>query len=225
MSRWSCKNGRACRAANACEPTLHKGEDLRSGIARLKRRCRELRADAHRVASAPLPLSHAKERAREIVSSWAQRGAPNVSPLIEHENGEIAWPMRTLQSQIFNAEGQRPIAFAEVPDLVATLSWLFPDAMLKWLDGMLAEEADDASALSIAERQTQSAQIVGDLLSIERDLAALTWRGLDEGLPVWFPQDLSVAAMLAAELVTIPASNGGRTSPEHGAYDIIGGRR
>jgi hypothetical protein len=93
--------------------------------------------------------------------------------------------MRTLQSQIFNAEGQRPIAFAEVPDLVATPTWLFPDAMLKRLDGMLAEEADDASALSIAERQTQSAQIAGDLLSVERDLAALTWRGLDEGLPVW----------------------------------------
>jgi hypothetical protein len=69
-------------------PKLAKSEDILAAIARLERRCRELRADLHRVASAPLPLSHARERAREIVQTLARAGAPNVSPLIEHESGE-----------------------------------------------------------------------------------------------------------------------------------------
>jgi hypothetical protein len=91
-------------------------------VARLERRCRELRSDAHRVGSAPFPSSYSKERMREIVQTWAQQGAPNVSALIEHEHGEIAWPMRTLQSRVFNAEGPRPNAFAEIEAVIPTLA-------------------------------------------------------------------------------------------------------
>lgn len=100
-------------------------------VARLERRCRELRANAHRVESAPFSIEHARQRAHEIVQGLAQRGAPNVPMLIEHEHGEITWPLQTLQSRIFNAEGQRPIGFAEVPDTIATLAWLFGDVMVK----------------------------------------------------------------------------------------------
>ena len=58
-------------AEYAAEPKVLKNEDILAGVARLERRRRELLADAHRVASAPLPLSHAKERMREIVQTWA----------------------------------------------------------------------------------------------------------------------------------------------------------
>jgi hypothetical protein len=142
-----------------------------------------------------------------------------------HERGEVSWPTRTLQSTVFNADGPRPVAFAKVTDLIATLSWLFPDAMVKRLDAMLAEEADDASALSIPDRRGQALQIQSDLLAAERDLAWVVWRGLDEGLTVWFPQGLSAVAILGAELMTLPAGNRPGSSPEHASYSLIGGRR
>jgi len=119
----------------------------------------------------------------------------------------------------------RPVASAEVTDVIATLSWLFLDAMVKRLDAMLAEEADDASVLSIPDRQGQALQIQSDLLAAGRDLARVVWRGLDEGLSVWFPQGLSAVAILGAELVTLPAGDRPGSSPEHASYSLIGGRR
>jgi len=119
----------------------------------------------------------------------------------------------------------RPVASAEVTDVIATLSWLFLDAMVKRLDAMLAEEADDASVLSIPDRQGQALQIQSDLLAAGRDLAWVVWRGLDEGLSVWFPQGLSAVAILGAELVTLPAGDRPGSSPEHASYSLIGGRR
>lgn len=77
---------------------------------------------------------------------------------------------------------------------------------------MIAEEADDAAALSITERQTQSAQISGDLLAAERDLSWFVWSGLSQGFTVWFG-DVRPAAILGAQLVTIPPGNGGGSSP------------
>ena len=93
-------------AEYVAEPKLTKNEDILAGVARLERRCRELRADAHRVESAPYPLSHARSRLVEIIERLAQ--APNVSALIEHAAGEIAWPTRSVQSQ--SAERRRRTA-------------------------------------------------------------------------------------------------------------------
>jgi hypothetical protein len=92
--------------------------------------------------------------------------------------------------------GPRPVAFAETEAVIPTLAWLFGDAMVKRLDAMIAEEADDASALAIPDRQRQAAQIQGDLLAVERDPAWFTWAGLSQGLPVWFGE-ISPAAILA----------------------------
>jgi hypothetical protein len=101
--------------------------------------------------------------------------------------------------------------------VIPTLAWLFDDLMVKRLDAMIAEEADDAAALSITDRQRQAAQIQGDLLSVERDLAWFVWAGISQGLPVWFG-DISPAAILGAELVTLPVGDRPESSPEH-AYD------
>ncbi len=78
------------------EPKLAKGEpDILAAIARLERRCRELGANLHRVESAAYPLSHARQRLREIIDQMAQ--PPNVSMLVEHERGHIAWPQVSLR--------------------------------------------------------------------------------------------------------------------------------
>jgi hypothetical protein len=90
------------------DPKPAKSEDIITTVSRLERRTRELRADLHRVESAPFPSSYGKERMREI---W--------------------WPMRTLQSTVHNAEGPRPVAFAETEQVIPMLAWLFGDLMVK----------------------------------------------------------------------------------------------
>ena len=171
-------------------------------------------------------MSRAKERLREMVQTWARVGAPNVSPLIEHEGGEVVWPTQTLQSQVFNAEGPRPIAFAQIEPLIPLLAWLLGDVMTKKLDAILAEEADDSAALSIPDRQRQIATVQSDLLAVERDLCWFVWAGLDAQLPVWFAEGISAMAIVGAELITPLAVNGGGSTPgERSSYEIVGPAR
>ena len=110
-------------------PKPIKGESIIDSVARLERCCRKLRADAHRIESAPFLSTPAKERMREIVATLARWGTECLD-VDRHERSEIAWPMRTLQSTILNAEGLRPIAFAEIEAGVLTLAWLFGDVMI-----------------------------------------------------------------------------------------------
>jgi hypothetical protein len=155
---------------------------------------------------------------REIVTGWARAGAPNVSALIEREDGDIWWPTRTVQSTVHSAEGQRPIAFAKTAALIPTLAWLLGDVMIKKLDLMLAEEADDGAALSGVDRQRQAAHVGGDLLSTERDPAFFVWAGLPQGLPVWFG-DVNPAAILGRR--TRDATGGRRRRNKRWACDRV----
>jgi hypothetical protein len=190
------------------EPQLAKGDrDLMGAIVRLERRTRELRADLHRVRSSPFPLAHARERLSQIIYQTAQ--APNVSALIEHEAGNIGWPMQTLTGAVINVAG-RPVAFSETANVLSLMLWAMKEPLLARLDALLVEEADESASLSVEARQVQAAKIQDDLLAVERDLSWWTWKGIDSVMPVWFPADLNPAAILQAELVTV--ANG--ASPE-----------
>jgi hypothetical protein len=58
------------------EPTLNKGENgILDAIENRRRRVRELRADLHRIESAPFPSSHAKAQMRAQIGQLAQAGA------------------------------------------------------------------------------------------------------------------------------------------------------
>ena len=127
------------------EPQLAKGDkDLMGAIVRLERRTRELRADLHRVESAPFPLAHARERLSQIIDQTAQ--APNVSALIEHEAGNIGWPMQTVTSAVMNVEG-RPVAFSETANVLALMLWAMKEPLLTRLDTLLVKEADESASL------------------------------------------------------------------------------
>ena len=110
---------------------------------------------------------------------------------------------------------------AEIEAVIPTLAWLLGDLLIKRFDTLIAEEADDASALSIPDRQRQAAQVQSDLLAAERDLCWFVWRGLDDRLPVWFDGDISPAAIIGAQVITPLAFNGGGASPQH-VFDMIG---
>ena len=42
-------------------------------------------------------------------------------------------------------------------------------ALLAYVDAAVTEEADDAAALSHTERETREAEVMSDLLAVERD--------------------------------------------------------
>ena len=112
-----------------------------------------------------------------------------------------------------------------MPDVAGLLAWALKDALIKKLDAEIDSEADDAAALGHEERQRREAEVLGDLLSVEREEASLVWRGQSEGLPCEHRADCDPLAILGCRLVTVPRADAAGTSPTH-AYDIVlGGRR
>ena len=130
-----------------------------------------------------------------------------------------------VQSAVYNAPGA--VAFAQTPDVVGLFAWLHRDALVAALDREIVETSDDAAALTHEARQKAEAEVMGDLLAVERTEAALVWSAQAQSLPVDHRADCSPQAILQVQLVTVQSAASGPTSPEH-AYDVVqpyGGRR
>jgi hypothetical protein len=209
--------GTKLESADEIEAKPAKGESLTAAIERLRRRCRELAADAHRIRSAPFPSTYAKQQMREQIEALAQ--APNVSMLIEHD-GKIAWPTTNLQSQIFNA--QPAIGFAEAVDSLGVLIWLHRDAVVAALDRDIDDQSDNAAALTHEARQRQEAELAIDLLATERDESFFVWLGQEQRLPVEHRADISPLALLGLKLITLARPTALPPTSTGLAVDFIG---
>ena len=88
--------GDAIKLYKGPAPSLRKGEGVVDAVERCRRRLRELDADRHKVASAPWHSAEAKRRARAEIDALAERGQPNVLPLIESCDESIYWAERLL---------------------------------------------------------------------------------------------------------------------------------
>lgn len=205
-------------------PKLAKGETLQDAISKLQRRGRELKADLNRIQSAPYPSAHVRAKVRAEVEALASRGMPVVSDVVEHDRS-LAWPMQRLQANVY--DGERPtFASTEVVDTLALFAFVHRQALLDALDALVTEESDDAAALTHVEREKRAAVVMGDLLAVEYDEAALTWAAIEERLPVEHRPDISPQAILQVRLVTAP-TNGAHGSSPLMSFDLIGsiGRR
>ena len=129
-------------AVDEIEAKLNKGESLTDGIERLRRRVRELRADHHRVASAPFPSNYCKAQMASQIEELAQRGAPSVALLIEHGR-KIEFQTQRVTSEVHGE--RRLLGFAEVSDVLALTCWLFKDQLIAKLSAEIDSEADDAA--------------------------------------------------------------------------------
>jgi hypothetical protein len=183
-------------------PKLLKNETLMDAIERLRRRGRELVADLHRVQSAPYPSAHAKQRARAEVEALAARGAISVDRLLEHD-APLEFPTTLLRSDVVRSAAPA-LAFGEVPDVLGVVAWLHRDALIKRLDAEIDAEADDKEALSHADRQKRSAEVLSDLLEVERHEASLVWRAQSERLPAEHRADCDPRAILGVVLANAP---------------------
>jgi hypothetical protein len=200
-------------------PKLAKGENgLPDAIENRRRRVRELRADLHRIRSAPYPSSYAKQQMRAQIEALAMSGAPNVSNLIEHDR-KIEWNTQTLRSEVHNVTGTPSIGFANVPDMLALTCWLHKSALIAALDGEIDTESDDAAALTHEARQKAEAEVMADLLHTEYDESALVWQAQAEKLPCEHRGDCAPQAILQVRLVTAPRVEATGTTPGY-SWDL-----
>ena len=184
-------------------PKLNKGETITDGIERLRRRGRELRADHHRIQSAPYPSSYAKQLMREQIEALAVQGAPSVADLVEHGR-QIAFQTQRVQSSVYNTSSPA-VAFAEIEAAVPLLLWLHKDAMIAALE--ITAEADDPAALTPTEREKRESEVLDDLLSVEHAECELVWLAQSQNLPCEHRPDVDPRALLSVRCVVAPPVN------------------
>jgi len=149
------------------EPKLGKNEDFAGAIERCRRRLRELHADKSKFSTAPILSVRAKEIIRTEIERHAELGRPDLAPVLDH--GEpIRWPTAALnhlgRQRLDAAVGQ-----ADTFDGLAVLIWLFKPQLIDALEKEIDAIADDAAALSEADRDRLMAEVERDLLAVQRD--------------------------------------------------------
>ena len=160
--------------------------------------------DATGQAAVRKSSAYCKQRMREQIEALATQGAPDVTMLIEHD-GKIEFQTQRLTSE--NHVERRSLAFAEVPDAVALVAWLHKDALIAALDREIASEADDKAALSHEARQKAEAEVMGDLLAVEREESALVWLAQQNLLPCEHRADCAPQCILGVQLLVTPRAD------------------
>jgi hypothetical protein len=167
-----------------------------------RRRGRELKADLHRVRSAPWPSSIAKKKMRERIEQLAETGAPRADAAIETDQ-PVTFPTRTYQVQVLNADPSA-VGFVELPDALGLFAWLYRDALIAALDREIDGCADDPNALTAEQRRKAEAEIHADLLAIEREECALVEVAQSQGLSADYRIDCNPRAILGIEWIAAP---------------------
>lgn len=143
------------------EVNVPKGDPAKV-LARTRETIAELRADRHKVRSAPFPSSVAKAYATSLIDELAARGRPSVAALLEnvrHIEWKSAASMRWEYGNLI--EGS-------VVAGVQLVAWLERDRLLAALYAEIDEMADDKNALTEEERTAELARIEAQALELER---------------------------------------------------------
>ncbi len=149
--------------------TPRRGETVAQALARTREEIAQLRAELHRIASAPLTSVEAKAAIRREIEALAEAAAPDVGPTLEGQG--IRWP------------GPRALAYAGSEttvwgesrhlDVRGLLAWLMKGPVLTRLEADLDAIADDANALSTVQRRAEDARVRREMLALERIEEAL----------------------------------------------------
>ena len=70
--------------------------------------------------------------------------------------GNIGWPEARVTSKVFNTGAQGAVAFAEIPNSLALIAWIFKDEVAA-IDRQIDQDADDKAALSHASLKPHEA--------------------------------------------------------------------
>jgi len=141
-------------------PAMRKGEAAVDAVETRRRRLRELDAEANQIAAAPYPSSHAKQRASERIAAMAKAGAPDAFMAVEQDQNVI-WPTMN----IVLPSGEQ----TQIPDVMAILAHIHGPALLAAEEKAIDQQADDAAALTDAQRASSKSRITRDRLGTERE--------------------------------------------------------
>jgi hypothetical protein len=111
----------------------------------------------------------------------------------------VTFVMQSLTSLVRNAT-PGAVGFTETAAALGLIAWLFTDQLIAKLDKAI----DAAAALSREQREVQEAQIMADMLAVERKECALIFAAEAQGSVIDFRPDTSVQALLGIRLVTAP---------------------
>ncbi len=189
-------------------PKLLKGEATATAIERVRRRLRELDADAHRINSAPYPSAVAKQVAMNYIGQLAEAASQGLAvsscvefagPLVidgKPVEPPIVFPMKGVEFEVTTSGGNKGVATGLQPDLIGLIAFLFKDQMLARINELIDAESDDKAALTHEQRREQLATIAADREHAEQAEAYLLWASFREGVIVEPRAAMSPAAFL-----------------------------
>ena len=213
------------QAIEVPSPRLLKSETAVAAIDRLRQQARALRAKLKQLENAPVPIALARARLREQLGAIARRGEINIDKLLTQAGGEIGFPSLQHITRVFNTAEPTAAAIGALPDVVGMLVAANLEAMTALLDKKIAAAADDARAMTPAEKDKQTAQIMAELFALEVDEGTLTVAAWRDGLPVGANEAINPAAFFALENIVAPPFNPSPGSSREHAWDVAGPRR
>lgn len=169
------------------EVDLKKSETISSAIDRARKEIAKLGADLHSIRSAPIPSSVVKARARAQIGGMAADGRPDCFAAIE--SGEpIKFPHTNYRADTFlNAYGVQGLMIVDgvvdtnMPSTFGVMAWLFTDQLTSKVESWIDQCADDANALSDADRAKKLAATHAEILEVERQEEALIEMAATQG--------------------------------------------
>ena len=168
---YAADHGAALTPCAAAQATARDLDALRANVLELAEKVRD-------VSFAAYPSAWAKQRAREQIEALADRGRPDVMPLID-SGQKIVFASKTL-----------PELAENLPDTQALLFWLNRDALLEAIGREIDENSDDATALAPEDRKPRRMALLAQLLEAERAEEAAVVAAEAEGMEIFRRADL-----------------------------------
>jgi len=160
------------------------------------RQLADLGAELGRVRGALMRSTSAKALWRADIAAHAERCDPNVLHTLE--GAPVQWPTVLVRGELHGhvaMEGApMVVGFVQVrvPDTMAILSMLAGEALMERIAERIDEVADDANALDDDERAEAEARLLGQILEMERTLAAI----VEASGSTEYPKDMDPRAVL-----------------------------
>jgi hypothetical protein len=167
-------------------PKPGRGETLADQVDTVRQRIAQLHADLHQARSAPLPAESAKQIARAQIEALALRGRPSCLPTVELGR-QVSFSTTRVKSP--------DVAGIAIPDAVALIAWLQRDSLIDAIERELDELADDAHAMTPADRQQRERELLDAILLVERQEESLVEAAEAEGLVIARRPDADLRAV------------------------------
>lgn len=158
-------------------------ESFEAAIERVRAAVFDKKAQAHRLANAPLPAATVKAAIVAEIDAFARAGTPRVD--ISGPRVRIEWPDVATYAQ-----------FAPGGSVSKMFCALFRDAMVDILTAGVDAAIPEGAGIAAADRPARELELAAGILALEREEEALVMAAIAAGRPVARRRDVDVMALL-----------------------------